>query len=209
MLDSEQSIKVWYKLTEQQYPIEKITITTYDNFSHIEIIFTNLENLDKFRELIFNFMQKDISSLYHINYLTLFVKIDLDFLEKIVYPKFTKEINIFNCLSYNDKIINLGVLPSKLEKLIIISSAIFDLTNLPSQLKFLDLLGCTGFKKFNLDYLPESLEILKLSYVSEQNGKKSIYVKKDIENLPTNLKEIYIDNMFFNSVKDVLLSYQI
>lgn len=206
MLDSEQSKKVWYKLIEKDYLLEKITISA-ERLSYIEIQFQNKYDFDKFRDLIFNLMYIDISSVCDSTELTLFVDIDLDFLQKIVYPVYTKEINIF-CTYNFDKIINLNMLPSELEKLIIISSILFDLTNLPNKLKQLDLSGCNRWKKFNLDYLPESLKLLKLASTDEMSG-YSIYEIKDLENLPIGLNEIFIGNMFFKSVEDILQNYLI
>lgn len=205
-MDFEQSKKVWYKLIEQNYSIEKIIISA-DNILSIDIIFLKISDLEKFRELIFDMMYFDIYKTCDSTKFTLFVNIDLNFLEKIVYPKSTKEINIFKVFDTN-KIINLGQLPPELKKLIIISSVPFDLTNLPNQLEILDLSGCTGWKKFNLDYLPESLKLLKLPYTDEMGG-KTIYEVKDLQNLPITLNEIYIGNMFFNSVEDVLQKYKV
>lgn len=206
MLDQIQSKKIWNKLVEQNYPIEKITISV-DNFSYIEIIFEKNSDLEKFRELIFSLMYVDISPICNSSQLSLFVKIDLDFLNKIIYPKFTEQIHIYNSIE-TENAINLGILPQELKKLIIISSDPFDLTNLPNQLVFLDLSGCTGWKKFNLDYLPESLKILKLAYTDDLGG-QTIYGIKDFQNLPSSLNEIFIGNMFFNSFEELIKNYQI
>lgn len=204
MLDTIQCKKIWYKLIEQNYQIEKITIST-DKFSSIEIIFLNVCDLEKFRQLIFDFMYWDIFTTCNLTQLTLFVKIDLDFFSRMDYPKFTKQLLLFNSID-SENVISLGLLSSVLEKIIIISKVPFDLTNLPNQLVFLDLSGCTGLRKFNFDYLPESLKILKLSYTDGQN-KNSIYDLNDLQNLPSSLNEIYIGNKFFCSTKDVLKNY--
>jgi hypothetical protein len=205
MLTPIESKKIWDKLVKQNYPIEKITICA-DDFSYIEIVFENMHDLEKFRQLIFDFMYLDFSQTCNSNQLTLFVNVDLDFFSKLTYPEYTKELNVFNVLS-SKNIINLGILPSKLNKLLIISSEPFDLTNLPNMLTILDLSGCTGCKKFNLDYLPSSLEILKLASTDDLGG-ASIYGLKDFENLPISLNEILIGNMFFNSTQELLEKYE-
>ena len=167
MLDLEQSKKIWYKLTEQDYCIEKITIgvnTSYIGIntgsciyigSCIEIIFFKNSDLEKFRELIFDLIYVDISSYCSSadNSLILLFEFNFDFIEKIIYPVHTKEINIISRFIFDNdnKIISLGLLPSELKKLKIISSIPFDLTNLPNQLEQLDLDSCTGWKKFNLE----------------------------------------------------------
>lgn len=202
MLDSIQSIKIYHKLVVQDYLTDKITIYS-DNLSYIEIIFSNKHDLEKFRHLIFGLLYMDISSNcnYNSNQLTLYVNIDVDFLSKMTYPKFTKELNIFSTIK-SENVISFGLLPSVLEKIIIISIVPFDLTNLPNQLVFLDLLLSTGLIKFNFDYLPESLKILKLSYTDN-----CIYDLNDFQNLPSSLNEIYIGNMFFCSIEDVMKNY--
>jgi hypothetical protein len=221
MLDQEQSIKVWNKLIEQNYSIEKIIVNA-DNFSYIDIIFEKKSDVENFRNIIFNLIYVNIMSIDNpqtsksLNslLLTLFIKIDLDFLEKIVYPQFTKELNIFCAFNNYDVIgkkqmmIGQGILPSELKTLLIISSIPFDLTNLSNKLTELNLAGCTGCEKFNLDYLPSSLKILKLADTDEFGG-KSIYEIKDFQNLPQSLNEILIGNMFFNSIEDVLQNYQV
>ena len=208
MLTHVENIKILNKLVEQDYPIEKITICS-DDFSYIEIIFKNNCDLEKFRQFIFDLMYLDISISCNKTELTLFANIDLNFFFKLTYPKFTKELHIFNTLK-SEKIIGLGILPIELKKLLIISSEPFDLTNLPNQLVTLDLSGCTGLKKFNIDYLPSSLKILKLSYVNEIDfAKTNIYDLKDFQNLPNSLNEIYIGNMFFSSAKEVLQKYHV
>ena len=202
MLDSTQSIKIYNKLVDLDYPISKITIYT-DNFSYIEIIFSNKYDFEKFRHLIFDLLYVDISSGYNhnSNQLTLYVNIDVNFLSKMTYPEFTKELNIFSTIK-SENVISLGLLPSVLEKIIIISIVPFDLSNLPNQLLFLDLTLSTGVIKFNFDYLPESLKILKLSYTDN-----STYDLNDFQNLPSSLNEIYIGDMFFCSIEDVIKNY--
>lgn len=217
MLNQEQSLIIWNKLVEQYYPIEKITISA-DKFSYLEIIFEKKSDLENFRDIIFNLMYVnimciDVPQITSSLVLTLYINIDLKFLEKIIYPKFTKELNIF-CAFDNENIIGkkqmigLGILPSEMETLLIISSIPFDLTNLPNKLIELNLAGCTGYMKFNLDYLPTSLKILKLANTDDLGG-QSIYEIKDFQNLPQSLNEILIGNMFFNSGEDLLQNYQV
>jgi hypothetical protein len=215
MLTPIESIQIWNKLVEQNYPIEKITICS-DDLSFIEIIFENKSDLEKFRQFIFDLMYVDIFTNCGQTQLTLFVGFDFNFFLKLTYPKFTKELSVHNTIQ-SDKIIGLGVLPSELKKLLIISTEPFDLTNLPNKLTMLDLSGCTGLKKFNIDYLPSSLKIFKLAYIDEIPGNTiydkisgvSLYGLSDFENLPNSLDEIYIGNMFFNSVEEILQKYYI
>lgn len=205
MINYLESKKIWSKLTEYKWIIKRITITI-ENKSTIDIIFDKKSDLEKFREIIFNLMNIDIEPIAITNnqiFLFLDLISDLEYFEKMQYPEFIDELQIFS-LHNSTKILSLINLPLELKKLLIITIEPFDITNLPNKLVILDLSRCQSTIKFNLGFLPESLKILKLAY--DENN-KSIYDKKDFENLPIGLEEIYINNMFFSSTLELMEKY--
>lgn len=211
MISPLESKKIWSKLIEYKWMVKRITITIENN-STIDIIFDKKSDLEKFREIIFNLMNIDIGPMTITNnQIILFLDLisDLEYFEKMKYPEFTDELQIFS-LHNSTKILTLNNLPQELKKLLIITSEPFDITNLPNKLIVLDLSRCLCVKRFNLDFLPESLKILKLTYKDdEHNDGCNVYDKKNFDNLPIGLEEIYINDMFFSSTSELIEKYEI
>ena len=93
---------------------------------------------------------------------------------------------ILMCDIYTDFIKNVVLLPETVTHLILVGKYSikfsYDLTIFPSQLKCLEILLLYDG---TLDYLPESLEYLRLC---------RWYPTQKLDNLPCNLKKIYIEN---------------
>lgn len=202
MLNNIQSKQIFKKLVELNlYSIERIVITFDCFILSFDITFLNSNDYLNFRDIIFNLIYVDISENLN-NHLNLIINFEdssnyNDFIKKLDFPESIEEIQILSKTNIIDENIKLNF-PSNLKKLSIISSQPIDITNLPNKLIVLDLSLCEEKKKFNLNFLPESLKILKL-------GDKLIYKRKDLENLPIGLNEIYIGNLFFNSIQKIYI----
>lgn len=213
----EQNYNFIYKeLLDSIYQISLITIHI-SIYKNSQTILLNVKfNLEKdFNDFSFMMEQKNIYFNYllcdgidialyykHIpnNYLKIF-----EFLSQLKFPQnvnsirllteFDKNIDEFMDIveslrkKYAYDYIKLNF-PNNLIELIIEGHNIYNVDNLPTNLKLLNL-SKTSIKN-SLDWLPSSLETLYLN--------DTILKLFRLENLPSSLKSIYVDNLFFDSV---------
>lgn len=139
----------------------------------------------------------------------------LDFIsKKLFFPPNISSIEYCINLTKRDEKshIKINNLPSKLLELKITSEIIFDLSVLPNNIKILNLSGSKF--AFNLNYLPNSIEILYLPFPYDSRNliftifnKKKLFELEDLMNLPSSIKEIYIDNNKYNSIEYLIQNF--
>lgn len=210
---------IWDELVKSDYLLEMIEITIGTKLLEINVIFDNFDDLDKFTNYISNKYYYSMNNVEPSNnslLINLFHK-TIDIFEMLNYPP---NVNIIKIMVENDdemtnfikspfyqiKLLNL---PTNLIQLKIISKYSFNLSNLPTQLILLDLSESSC--KFNLDYLPDSVQILYLPTLPMfKKIFKYIYELKDLINLPSSLNKIYIGknrNIVYNSAKELIENY--
>lgn len=204
---------IWDELVKTDYQLESIEITIGSKILEICIIFNNLNDLDNFTNYIFTKYYYSINNVNISDYsfsLNLFYT-TIDTFEMLDYPSNVSIIKIYNnvCVKtlpetqiYSIKLLNL---PPNLSQLKIISHNPFNLSNLPQQLILLDLAESPC--KFNLDYLPNSIQILYLHNIYEIIQMK-IYKLEDLSNLPSGLVEINFGNYKkYNSTDELMKKF--
>lgn len=191
---------IWIELVKTNYYLKSIEIEIHLCSIDMNIIFNNFNDLNNFKNMIFNKYYHCINNMdYSNNSLLLYLFVNnhvISFFESIQYPSHTNVIKIIinsntskNILR-DEKLIKLNNLPMCLLQLKIISNIAFDLTNLPNKLFLLDISECES--KLNLNYLPDSIQILYLPPTTMQNNTifehdKYIYSFDDLSNLPSSL----------------------
>lgn len=202
--------KIYQELVNSSYSIVSIDVHTDYTFKFItlEVLFKNLYDTITFTEEIFK--KLDINLKLNSNVIILSICISSSInqnkeFEKINYPKNTSHIKIIiDNLNYpnlsQNPIINLNNLPESLLELIIISPVSFNLNNLPNKLIKLDL-SCS-ICKFNLDWLPSSIQILQLSGLP-----KNKYTIEELSNLPSSIEQIIVGKYCY-SLDTLMKTYQ-
>lgn len=208
---------VYLELLDSDYPIDSITvyIVIYKNTQLIELKISFCLEKD-FNQFILKIYNKDIytnytfsegiritlyNKNYQFNYLELF-----DFIQKLKFPPNVNTIKLLTQLDkdfretnkiieilkkeYGYDFIKLNF-PINLIQLVIEDFNIYNMDNLPTSLKILDL-SKTHITN-GLDWLPSSLETLHTDH------KMVSWFK--LENLPSSLKSIYIGDLFFDSTQ--------
>lgn len=210
---------IWDELVKSDYQLETLEITIGTKLFEINVIFNNFNDLDKFTNNIFDKYYCSMNNIVSSNnsLMVHFFHTTIDTFETINYPPNVNIIKIM--VKNNDKITNLIKspfyqiklfnLPTNLIQLKIISKYSFNLSNLPTQLILLDVSESPC--KFNLDYLPDSVQILYLPTLPMfKKIFKYIYELKDLINLPSSLNKIYIGknrNIVYNSAKELIEKY--
>lgn len=139
----------------------------------------------------------------------------LDFIsKKLFFPLKTSAIEYkINLRKRDEKSdIKINNLPLKVFNLKITSEITFDLSVLPNHIKILDL--CESNFSPNLNYLPDSIEILYLPYpIDERNlaykifNKKKLFELEDLMNLPISIREINIGHNKYISMEDLIKNF--
>lgn len=191
---------IWEELCKSNYQLESIEITIETKFLELNINFANSNDLDNFTNNIFNKYYQLLNNVELSNNLLLVNLFDtsniVDLFETLNYPSNVKIIKIIvkneivNSIKSQNNSIKLLNLPDNLSQLKIISIYPFDLSNLPIQIVLLDIVDSDC--KFNLNYLPDSIQILYLPQINTLKLKDYNYFYKlsDLSNLPSSLVEI-------------------
>ena len=198
---------IWDELVKSEYQLKLIEITIEAKLLEIHIIFDNYCDLNNFTNDIFNKYYHSMNNIEIPNnslWINLFHTTIYTF-ETLNYPSNVNMIKILvnneiskliKSLFYQIKLFNL---PANLKQLKILSSYPFNLTNLPTQLILLDIqeIEC----KFNLDYLPDSIQILSLPNIITSK----IYKLLDLSNLPYSLVQINFGNfIIYKSIGELM-----
>lgn len=203
---------IYNELVQSDYAIKTIRVCAKFTHIEIEIEFEETKQAVDFVVKIYNkyFIHYNISDAT----LSLNININIqnnnwiDKFEHIGWPTNTKEIiiligtnvmNVNNCM----RCIKLSNIPNKIIQLEISSCMLFELNNLPTSLICLDLSKSTRI--FNLDYLPSSLQILKLP----PHNIQTTYKYSHVQNLPSTLIDIYHGSAHYNNLSSFLNSYSI
>lgn len=204
---------IWNELVETNYQLETIEITIGTKLLEINIIFNNYNDLDDFTNDIFNKYYHSMNNINPSNnslLLNLF-HTTIDTFETLNYPPNVNMIKIMvrneiqkliKSPFYQTKLFNL---PTNLAQLKIVSKFPFDLSNLPTQIILLDIAESPC--KFNLDYLPDSIQILYLPPVvkTTRNDFNYFYKLLDLSNLPSSLVEINLGNfIIYKSIGELM-----
>jgi hypothetical protein len=229
------SSQIYKEIINLDYQITNIIVYLFNNKKIItlEIFFEKDSELFDFTEYLFKKNlplnsdphEKSITVSLHTyantltNTLTNTNKTYWDYiLTELFYPSNTNSMifKIDKEISNPDELIKLTNIPEKLSQLSIESTVPVDLTNLPGSLRLLDL--SQSRCSFNLDYLPESLQILYLPrvvdyrscvyyYINKHNKYKYYYTPEQLSNLPTGLNCIYLNHIRFDSVNNLIHNF--
>jgi hypothetical protein len=208
---------IWKELVQTKYILSNIEIQIEVQTIVINICFDNYVDLKNFENYIFNKYYQTLTNIEpYSKSLQLNLNINnyiLDFFEILEYPSNTNILNIYidsktsNSIKMYKNLINCNNFPSNLSQLKIISLVPFNLSNLPTQIFLLDISECEC--KLNLDYLPDSINILylpKLPRIQKIND-KYFYKLSDLINLPKSLIEINFGintNNIYKSTKELI-----
>lgn len=205
---------IWNELVKSNYQLETIEITIGSKLLEINIIFDNYNNLDNFINYISKKYYCSVNNIEPSNnalLLNLFHHTKIDTFETLNYPPNVNMIKIMveneiqkliKSPFYKIKLFNL---PSNLTQLKIISLYPFDLSNLPTQIILLDI--AESHCKFNLDYLPDSIQILYFPPIVEiiRNDFYYYYKLSDLSNLPSSLIELNFGNfIIYKSIGELM-----
>jgi hypothetical protein len=198
---------IWDELVKSEYQLKLIEITIGAKLLEINIIFNNYNDLDDFTNYIFSKYYHSMNNIKPSNnslLLNLF-HITIDIFETLNYPP---NVNMIKIMVNNEiqklikspfYYIKLFNLPTNLTQLKILSLYPFDLSNLPTTLILLDIQETEC--KFNLDYLPDSIQILCLPNIITSK----IYKLLDLSNLPSSLVEINFSNfIIYKSIGELM-----
>lgn len=212
------SIEVYNLLNEQTYQINVILCEYWEIYTQLTIIFEKNEDLEQFKKITYEQLNLNIrteleilnekkqvnhtndNNIYNNELLNKRIKLKININDLTKFPEYTYGLLIIN-YSNNESI--LKNLPKKTKFLHIQSHEPCDLSNLPLGLIQLKLEDC----KYNLDYLPSSLKILKIIFTDKKINPKRYYNIDDFRNLPIGLEHIEICKKVFNSIDDLIKNY--
>jgi hypothetical protein len=203
---------IWRELVQTKYILSNIEIQIGLQTIAINITFNNYNDLSNFTNYIFNKYYQTLTNIdpyskslqlnLNINYYILDLFEILEYPSNINIMKIIIDSRTHNSIKSYKKSIKLNNLPSNLSQLKIISLVPFDLCNLPTQIFLLDISECEC--KLNLDYLPDSINILYLPELSITTD-DYFYKLSDFENLPKSLIEINFGiNIVYKSTKELM-----
>jgi hypothetical protein len=218
------NLLIYKEILNSNYQIEEIIIHLSSNKKIItlEIFFENETELIGFMEYLFKKKNLNLNSDIHNKSIIISLhtnpkKTYWDFvLTELFYPSNTNSMifKIDKEIVNPDEPIKLTNIPEKISQLKIESKITVDLTNLPTGLKLLDLSRLECYS--NLDYLPESLQILYLPWILASrshvfnigiNKYKYYYSLNQLANLPIGLNQIYLNNIPFSSVENLFHNF--
>lgn len=198
---------IWDELVKSEYQLKLIEIIIEAKLLEIHIIFDNYCDLNNFTNDIFNKYFHSMNNI-EISNNSLWISFNhttIDTFETLNYPSNVNMIkimvkneiqNLIKSPFYQTKLFNL---PENLTQLKIISLYPFDLSNLPTQIILLDIQETEC--KFNLDYLPDSIQILCLPNIITSKNYKLL----DLSNLPHSLVEINFGNfIIYKSIGELM-----
>ena len=202
---------IWDELVKSEYQLKLIEIIIETKLLEIHIIFDNYCDLNNFTNDIFNKYFHSMNNI-EISNNSLWINLfhtTIDTFETLNYPSNVNMIkimvkneiqNLIKSPFYQTKLFNL---PENLTQLKIISLYLFDLSNLPTQIILLDIEETEC--KFNLDYLPDSIQILYLPNIITSK----IYKLLDLSNLPSSLVEINFSNfIIYKSIDELMEKFK-
>lgn len=202
---------IWDELVKSEYQLKLIEIIIEAKLVEIHIIFDNYCDLNNFTNDIFNKYFHSMNNI-EISNNSLWINLfhtTIDTFETLNYPSNVNMIkimvkneiqNLIKSPFYQTKLFNL---PENLTQLKIISLYPFDLSNLPTQIILLDIEETEC--KFNLDYLPDSIQILYLPNIITSK----IYKLLDLSNLPSSLVEINFSNfIIYKSIDELMEKFK-
>lgn len=207
---------IWNILVKSEYQLKCIEITIGSKLLEIHIIFDNHNDLDNFTNNIFNKYYYSMNNIEPSNN-SLLLNIfhtTIDTFETLNYPP---NVNIIKIMIKNEiqKLIKspfyrikLFNLPENLTQLKIVSLYPFDLSNLPTQIILLDIAESPC--KFNIDYLPDSIQILYFPPIIKTicNDFNYFYKLSDLSNLPSSLIEINFGNFItYKSISELMENF--
>jgi hypothetical protein len=205
---------IWNELVKSEYQLKLIEITIGAKLLEIHIIFDNHNDLDNFTNDIFNKYYHSMNNIEPSNN-SLLLNIfhtTIDTFETLNYPPNVNIIKIYKVNNQTSKLIKssfyqikLFNLPEKLTQLKIVSLYTFDLSNLPTQIILLDIAESPC--KFNLDYLPDSIQILYFPPIVKtiHNDFYYFYKLSDLSNLPSSLIELNFGNfIIYKSIGELM-----
>lgn len=202
---------IWDELVKSEYQLKLIEIIIETKLLEIHIIFDNYCDLNNFTNDIFNKYFHSMNNI-EISNNSLWINfnhITIHTFETLNYPS---NVNMIKILVNNETSklikssfykIKLFNLPTNLTQLKILSLYPFDLSNLPTTLILLDIEETEC--KFNLDYLPDSIQILYLPNIITSK----IYKLLDLSNLPSSLVEINFSNfIIYKSIDELMEKFK-
>lgn len=212
---------IWNELVKINCEISHLTVyvnyfpfNIYYNSLEIKIKFENYDMIEKISNQIFKQYGIDIHVDTYDNSFEIELKnsnpthqTNKSILENLSFPQDIDNIEIKNSFVVADLLYNICIplfnLPENLSQLKIFTLAMsFDLSNLPISLFLLDVSECRP--KLNLDYLSNGLKVL---YLPEPSNSNYVYNLTNLSNLPSSLVEIYVGSVKFNSVGNLIETF--
>lgn len=202
---------IWDELVKSEYQLKLIEIIIETKLLEIHIIFDNYCDLNNFTNDIFNKYFHSMNNI-EISNNSLWINFNHTTIHTFETLNYPSNVNMIKILVNNETSklikssfykIKLFNLPTNLTQLKILSLYPFDLSNLPTTLILLDIEETEC--KFNLDYLPDSIQILYLPNIITSK----IYKLLDLSNLPSSLVEINFSNfIIYKSIDELMEKFK-